>query len=248
MEDRLMELLKTENLKKYFGEVHAVDGVSISVENGEIISIVGPNGSGKTTLVNLVSGGLKPDSGKVFFEGKDITNFTVHKRVKIGIGRSFQIPAIYENLTTLDSVLVSIFSHEGISNIFYRTKDKFDGAREEAIKLLEILNIPVKLVSELPHGQRKLLDVAMVLSLKPKLILLDEPTAGISLEERDEVMQTIVGFIEEQNIAAVIVEHDMEVVGEYSDRIVVMHEGKVLKEGGKEILEDEEVRRILIGD
>ncbi len=243
-----MELLKTENLKKYFGEVHAVDGVSISVENGEIISIVGPNGSGKTTLVNLVSGGLKPDSGKVFFEGKDITNFTVHKRVKIGIGRSFQIPAIYENLTTLDSVLVSIFSHEGISNIFYRTKDKFDGAREEAIKLLEILNIPVKLVSELPHGQRKLLDVAMVLSLKPKLILLDEPTAGISLEERDEVMQTIVGFIEEQNIAAVIVEHDMEVVGEYSDRIVVMHEGKVLKEGGKEILEDEEVRRILIGD
>jgi branched-chain amino acid transport system ATP-binding protein len=241
-------LLRTENLKKYFGEVRAVDGVNLSLQKAELISVVGPNGSGKTTLVNLISGGLKPDSGRVYFEGKDVTNLPPHKRVKIGIGRSFQIPAIYENLTTLDSLLVSIFSHNGLSHIFYRTKDRFEDGKREALDLLKTLNLPVKLVSELPHGQRKLLDVAMALSLKPKLILLDEPTSGISLDERDEVMQTIAGFIRERKISAIIVEHDMEIVGEYSDRIVVMHEGRVLREGGKEILEDETVRRILIGD
>ena len=243
-----MDLLKTEDLKKYFGEVHAVDGVSLALQGSELLSVVGPNGSGKTTLVNLISGALKPNSGRVYFEGKDITNSPPHKRVKMGIGRSFQIPAIYENLTTLDSLLVSIFSHHGLSHIFYKTKDRFEKAKKEALKLLETLNIPLKLVSELPHGQRKLLDVAMALSLNPKLILLDEPTAGISLDERDEVMQTIASFIKEQKIAAIVVEHDMEIVAEYSDRIVVMHEGKILKEGGKEILDDEEVRRILIGD
>ncbi|MBO8182255.1 MAG: ABC transporter ATP-binding protein [Archaeoglobus sp.] len=243
-----MDLLNTEALKKYFGEVHAVDGVSLTLRDAELLSVVGPNGSGKTTLVNLISGALKPDSGKVYFEGRDITGIPPHKRVKMGIGRSFQIPAIYENLTTLDSLLVSIFSNTNLSHVFYKTKDKFEKAKEEAINLLETLNIPLKLVGELPHGQRKLLDVAMALSLKPKLILLDEPTAGISLDERDEVMQTIVGFIRNQKIAAIIVEHDMDIVAEYSDRVIVMHEGRVLKEGGKEILDDGEVRRILIGD
>jgi|Deesub1362A_J573_1020465.scaffolds.fasta_scaffold15299_2 branched-chain amino acid transport system ATP-binding protein len=241
-------LLKTEELKKYFGEVHAVDGVSLTLQAGELLSVVGPNGSGKTTLVNLISGGVKPNSGRVYFEGMDITGLPPHKRVKLGIGRSFQIPAIYENLTSLDSLLVSIFSHRGSSFIFYKMKDGFEQEKNEALKLLETLNIPLKVVAELPHGQRKLLDVAMALSLKPKLILLDEPTAGISLDERDEVMQTIVSFIRQRGIAAIIVEHDMDIVAEYSDGIVVMHEGRILKRGGKEILDDEEVRRILIGD
>lgn len=243
-----MGLLRVENLKKYFGEVHAVDGVTVTVDRGEIVSVVGPNGSGKTTLVNLISGALIPDSGKIFFEDRDITRLPPHKRVRLGIGRSFQIPYIYENLTSLDNIMVSIFSRNGFSRVFYRDFGKYERVRDEAKKLLHTFGIPVKLARELPHGHRKLLDVAMALSLKPKLVLLDEPTSGISIEERDEVINTIIGVLRSQKIAAIVVEHDMEVVAEHSDRIVVMNDGKVLKEGGKEILDDTEVRKILIGD
>ncbi len=241
-------MLKTEGLKKHFGKVRAVDGVSLEIGNSEFISIVGPNGSGKTTLVNLISGAIIPDSGKIFFDGRDITKLPPHVRVKLGIGRSFQIPMVYENLSSLDNVLLSILSRENMAGVFHRTLDKFVEWKEEAAKLLEIFSIPVKPVSELPHGHRKLLDVAMALALRPKLVLLDEPTAGISLEERDQVMKTIVDVLKAQKIAAVIVEHDMDIVVEYSDRILVMHEGRILKEGGREVLDDEEVRRILIGE
>jgi branched-chain amino acid transport system ATP-binding protein len=243
-----MGILKAEGLKKYFGEVHAVDGVSLEIKDGEFVSVVGPNGSGKTTLVNLISGALLPDSGVIYFEGRDITKLPAHQRVKLGIGRSFQIPMVYEFLSSLDNILVSILSRNGHSRIFHRTVDKFEGARKEAMELLKIFSIPLKLVAELPHGHRKLLDVAMALALQPRLVLLDEPTSGISLEERDQVMGTIAEVLKERKIAAVIVEHDMDIVAEYSDRILVMHDGKILKEGGKEVLEDEEVRRILIGD
>jgi branched-chain amino acid transport system ATP-binding protein len=243
-----MGLLRVEQLKKYFGEVHAVDGVSTEISDSELVSVVGPNGSGKTTLVNLISGALLPDSGKIYFEGRDITKLPAHKRVRLGIGRSFQIPMIHENLSSLDNILVSILSRDGYSKIFYRDVRRYEEARKEAIALLETFSIPLKLVRELPHGHRKLLDVAMALALKPKLVLLDEPTSGISMEERDQVMSTIVDVLKSRKVAAVIVEHDMEIVAEYSDRIMVMHEGKVLREGGKEILEDEEVRKILIGE
>lgn len=241
-------LLKAEGLKKYFGEVHAVDGVSLEIADGEFVSVVGPNGSGKTTLVNLISGALQPDAGIIYFEGREITKLPPHQRVKLGIGRSFQIPMVYEFLTSLDNVLVSILSRNGQSRIFYHGVEKFEEERREAMELLETFSIPLKMVAELPHGHRKLLDVAMALALKPRLVLLDEPTAGISLEERDQVMGTIAGVLKEREIAAVIVEHDMDIVAEYSDRILVMHDGKILKEGGKEILEDEEVRKILIGE
>ncbi len=243
-----MELLRVEDVKKYFGEVRAVDGVTAAVSGSELISVVGPNGSGKTTLVNLISGALSPDSGRIYFEGRDITELPAHKRVKMGIGRSFQIPSIYENLSSLDNILVSILSREGKSWKLFKSVRSFKKEREEAAHLLETFSIPIKLVRELPHGHRKLLDVAMALALKPKLVLLDEPTAGISLEERDQVMGIIVDVLRSQRVAAIIVEHDMEIVAEYSDRIMVMHEGRVLKEGGREVLEDEEVREILIGE
>ncbi len=241
-------MLKAENLKKYFGEVRAVDGVSLEIGESEFISIVGPNGSGKTTLVNLISGALIPDSGRIYFDSRDITRLPPHARVKLGIGRSFQIPMVYENLSSLDNIVLSILSRENRAGVFHRTLDKFVEERKEAAELLNTFSIPVKPVSELPHGHRKLLDVAMALALRPKLVLLDEPTAGISLEERDQVMKIIADVLKAQRIAAVIVEHDMDIVVEYSERILVMHEGRILREGGKEVLEDEEVRRILIGD
>lgn len=241
-------LLKAENLKKYFAELRAVDGVSFEINHEEFVSIVGPNGSGKTTLVNLISGALLPDSGVIYFEGRDITKLPPHKRVKFGIGRSFQIPMIYELLSSLDNILISILSRNGRSRIFYQDTEKFVNERKEARELLETFSIPLKIVAELPHGHRKLLDVAMALALRPKLILMDEPTAGISLEERYDVMEKIYRVLKERKISAVIVEHDMEIVADYSDRIFVMHEGKVLKEGGKEVLEDQEVKKVLIGE
>ncbi len=243
-----MALLRVEDVKKHFGEVRAVDGVSAEINNSELVSVVGPNGSGKTTLVNLISGAILPDSGKIYFEGKDITKLPAHRRVRLGIGRSFQIPMIYENLTSLDNILVSILSRNGNSKIFFKNTKDYTEAKEEAMTLLETFSIPLKLVKELPHGHRKLLDVAMTLALKPKLVLLDEPTSGISIEERDQVMSTIVDVLRSQKVAAIIVEHDMEIVAEYSDRIMVMHEGKIIREGGREILDDEMVREILIGE
>ncbi len=243
-----MALLRVEDVKKHFGEVRAVDGVSAEINDSELVSVVGPNGSGKTTLVNLISGAILPDSGKIYFGERDITKLPAHRRVRLGIGRSFQIPMIYENLTSLDNILVSILSRDGNSKVFFKNIKDYAEAKEEAMALLETFSIPLKLVKELPHGHRKLLDVAMTLALKPKLVLLDEPTSGISIEERDQVMSTIVDVLRSQKVAAIIVEHDMEIVAEYSDRIMVMHEGKIIKEGGKEILDDEMVREILIGE
>lgn len=246
-----MTLLSTKNLKKYFGETRAVDRVDFSVEQGEVLSLVGSNGAGKTTLVNLMSGLISPDEGAIFFQGNEITSLSAHDRIKAGIARSFQIVNLFDQLTTLNNVGLAIFSREGKTRKFMSRAEADGEVREEAFEILDQFGIKDKwnaVAGGLAQGERKLLDVAVAYSLRPKLLLLDEPTSGVSTREKAGIMDTISSVVREGKITAAIVEHDMDVVFKYSDRVVMMHQGKILADGTpNEIRESAEVIQILLG-
>lgn len=245
-------MLRTAGLKKHFGYVRAVDGVDIELKKGEIVSLIGPNGAGKTTLVNLITGLLRPDAGKVFCEGEDVTDLPSYERAKRGIARSFQIITLYEGLTVLDNVRVAIFSRLGKTKKMFSLADNDLQVKEETLEILETFGLRGRecaLPRELSHGDRKLLDVAIAFSLKPKVILLDEPTSGVSRREKMAVMDTMISVMRSKGITTMIVEHDMDVVSQYSDRTLVMHEGKIIAEGTPiEISKNREIRHILFGE
>lgn len=246
-----MVLLEARNVKKYFGEVHAVDDVTVQVGEAEIVSLVGPNGAGKTTLVNLLSGFFPPDSGEVIFRGKDITNYSPQRRIKAGIARSFQLVNLYDRLTALDNVRIAILSRLGRTKRFLSLLDSDKEARKEAVHVLELLGLAGKeeiVAKGLAQGDRKLLDVAIAFALNPKLLILDEPTSGVSTREKGKIMDTIVSAVKKEKISSAIVEHDMDIVFNYSDRVIVMREGKVLADGKPAAIKDNaEVRATLLG-
>jgi branched-chain amino acid transport system ATP-binding protein len=246
-----MTLLITKNLKKYFGETRAVDNVDFAVEQGEVLSLVGPNGAGKTTLVNLISGLITPDDGTIFFQGNDVTSISVNDRIKAGIARSFQIVNLFDQLTALDNVGLAIFSREGKTRKLMSLAESDGEVREEALEMLDQFGIGEKrnaVAEGLAQGERKLLDVAVAYSLKPKLLLLDEPTSGVSTREKAGIMDTISSIVRAGRTSAAIVEHDMDLVFKYSDRVVVMHQGKILADGTpNEVRENEEVKNTLLG-
>jgi len=245
-------IVELYNLKKYFGDVHAVDDVSLKIGEGEQISIIGPNGAGKTTLINLITGLLKPDGGKIVFEGRDITNLPLSKRCKIGLARSFQLPAIFPNLTAFEFIKVSIISRLGKSKNFYSSLEHDDEVSKLAKESLQLFGLYDKkdfLTQNLAHGEKKLLDVASAFALKPKVILLDEPTSGVSTAEKRRVVETILSASKEIGIKSIIlVEHDMDIVFSYSTRIIVMCEGKILADASPpEVRANKEVVSLVLG-
>ena len=246
-----MPLLTATGLRKYFGETHAVDDVAFRVEPKELVALIGSNGAGKTTLVNLLSGFVAPDEGTIAFEGANITKFSVHERIRAGVARSFQIVNLFDQLTALDNVRLTIFSRDGKTRSVLRLAESDGEARNEALQILREFGLEEKQATpamDLAQGERKLLDVAVAYALRPKLILLDEPTSGVGTREKGTIMDIISRVVRELGLAAVIVEHDMDVVFTYSDRIVVMHQGKVLAEGTPEqIRAHERVATILLG-
>ena len=241
----------TKGLTKFFEDFKAVDNVNLTLYEGTITSLVGPNGAGKTTLLNMISGVIKPTKGKIYFMGKDITGLPPYKIVKMGIARGFQLPNVCNYLTTLDNVRIAILSHMGKVRNLFSSVDKDKEVYNKAVEILKIFGLYEKkdlLAQDLSHGDRKLLDVAMAFALEPKLILLDEPTSGVSTSEKRKIMSTIERVIRERGITALIVEHDMDIVFSYSDRIVVMHEGKIIADGKpSEIKSDKKVESILLG-
>jgi len=244
-------LLQTVDLRKQFGETRACDGVNFIVHQGEFLSLVGSNGAGKTTLVNLISAHLQPDSGKILFEGKDITFATVSERIKTGIARSFQIVNLFDGLTVFDNVALSIFARQG-KTARVLSLAKYDReVRDEALEVLSQFGLRDK--SEIPagglaQGERKLLDVAVAYALRPKLLFLDEPTSGVSTRDKAQIMDTVSNIVRAGMVTAVIIEHDMDVVFRYSDRIVMMHEGSFLADGTpNEIRANKDVASILLG-
>jgi branched-chain amino acid transport system ATP-binding protein len=246
-----MNLLETVNLKKYFGETHAVDDVSLSISEREFVSLVGPNGAGKTTLVNVVSALLRQDSGKVLFKGDDITHASVTERVKAGIARSFQIVNLFDDLTAFDNVTLAIFSRQGKTRNLATLAHLDREVSAEAETVLGQFNLSGKRnerARDLAQGERKLLDVALAYALRPKLLFLDEPTSGVSTRDKGQIMDTIASVVRAEGITAVIIEHDMDVVFKYSDRIVVMHQGAILAQGTPDaIRNNKQVAMILLG-
>jgi branched-chain amino acid transport system ATP-binding protein len=251
MEGGQSPILRTVGLKKYFGEVRAVDGVDFAISPGEAVAMVGPNGAGKTTFVNVITGYYMPDGGKIYFDGKDITHHSRIKKIKLGIARSFQLVNLYEQLTCLDNLRVAILSRERISHVFWKTLDSYRNVTEEAFQVLETFGLKDKanvLASELPGGMRKLLDVAVAYALNPKVLLLDEPTSGVASREKHDIMKIIVKAVKDKRIASLIIEHDMEIVYNYSDRAVVFFGGKIIAEGKpEEVLENAEVQEKILG-
>ncbi|MEH2512214.1 branched-chain amino acid transport system ATP-binding protein [Nitrobacteraceae bacterium AZCC 1564] len=246
-----MTLLETIDVKKYFGDTRAVDGVNLTITEGEFISVVGPNGAGKTSLCNVISAHLIPDSGRIIFKGRDVTRWSGIERVKAGIARSFQLVNLFDDLTAFDNVALAIFSRDGkILNMAALA----DRDREVAIEadtvldqfgLVDRRNAPAR---DLAQGERKLLDVALAYALRPKLLFLDEPTSGVSTREKDKIMDIIASVVRGEGITAAIIEHDMDVVFKYSNRIVVMHQGAILAQGTPDaIRSNDDVAMVLLG-
>ena len=227
-------LLETSKLTKYFGDTHAVDKVDFTIREGEVLSLIGSNGAGKTSLVNLCSGLLSADSGTIVFRGQDITKQTVHNRIAAGIARSFQVVNLFDDLTVLDNVALSIFSREGMTRRLFTLADRQDAVWTEAQDILRQFGLEPKASQRaggISQGERKLLDVAVAYALKPQLLFLDEPTSGVSTREKAPIMDIISQVVRSGGITAVIVEHDMDVVFTYCPRIVAMHQGTILADG-----------------
>jgi branched-chain amino acid transport system ATP-binding protein len=246
-----MTLLETVNLKKYFGDTHAVDDVNLTIAEGEFISVVGPNGAGKTSLCNVVTAHLTPDSGKIIFKGSDVTHSSVIERVKAGIARSFQLVNLFDDLTAFDNVALAIFSRDGKIRNMAALAHRDREAALEADTILDQFGLANKrneTARGLAQGERKLLDVALAYALRPKLLFLDEPTSGVSTRDKDKIMDIIASVVRGEGITAVIIEHDMDVVFTYSDRIVVMHQGAILAQGTPDdIKNNDNVAMILLG-
>jgi branched-chain amino acid transport system ATP-binding protein len=244
-------LLQTIDLKRYFGETRAVDNVNLSIEEREFVSLVGPNGAGKTSLINVISARLSPESGKILFRGEDITRTSVTQRVKAGIARSFQLVNVFDDLTAFDNVALAIFSREGKTANLGTLAHHDHEVIAEADGVLGQFGLATKRddnARDLSQGERKLLDVALAYAMKPKLLFLDEPTSGVSTRDKGQIMDTIASVVRGEGITAVIVEHDMDVVFKYSDRIVVMAQGAIMAQGTPdEIRNNDQVAMTLLG-
>ena len=246
-----MDLLKTTQLTKSFGDTHAVDHVDFAVAAGEVLALIGSNGAGKTTLINLISGLIAPDSGRVDFQGTDITRASIHHKIGLGIARSFQLVNLFDQLSVQDNVTLAIFSREGRTRRLFSLADADTAVRDEGAAVLKQFGLDGRAgepAGGLSQGERKLLDVAVAYALRPKLLFLDEPTSGVSTREKAPIMDIITQVVRSGGITAVIVEHDMDVVFTYCPRIVAMHQGTILADGTPEqIRSNEQVTANMLG-
>jgi branched-chain amino acid transport system ATP-binding protein len=244
-------MLKVKRLVKDFGRARIINPTSFDVQKDEIVSVVGPNGAGKTTLVNLISGHIKPTGGEIEFLGRDITNASPYRRIKMGIARNFQITNLFEDSSVLDNVRICLFSVYGKIRKGILPADHYKAITEEAIGILDIFSISEKknlLPGNLSEGDKKVLDTAMAFALRSKFLLLDEPTSGVATGDKFKVMDTIIAAIKKEKMACLIIEHDMDIVSDYTDRLLVLAEGSVIADGKpKEIMEQQNVKEILFG-
>ncbi len=247
----MTDLLRTEGLRKAFGHFTAVDGVSLHFTKDVLTSIIGPNGAGKTTLINLLTGSLRADSGKVYFKGQEITTMPTDERVKIGMTRSFQIMNIFPMLTVFQNIQLPVLSLLRKSLKFFSRLDAHGDAIDEVERILREIGLWEKrgiLGGELSHGDQRLLEMGIAIASKPELCFLDEPTSGMNPMERVKILENIKKLSQRQT-TFVIVEHDMDVVFSLSDRIVVMHRGSIIADGKPdEIKENQNVKEVYLGE
>lgn len=244
-------MLQVYKLSKSFGRFMVISDVSFSVKEKEVVALLGPNGAGKTTMVNLISGHLRPDTGQILLGDRDITGAPAHVRIALGIARNFQITQLFTELTVLDNVRNCIFSVKGRSGRFFKPAGLYQQATSEAMEILKTFNLDPfagELAEGLSEGDKKILDTAMAFALKAKFLLLDEPTSGVATSDKFKVMDTIITAIQERGTATLIIEHDMDIVAEYTHRVMVLAEGHILADGASaEVMADKQVKETLFG-
>ncbi|MBS3907210.1 MAG: ABC transporter ATP-binding protein [Syntrophaceae bacterium] len=242
-------LLQTQSITKEFGKLRAVNHVSLDINKGDIHAIIGPNGAGKTTYFNLITGYHPATSGKVLFKGKEITHQPAYTRCTLGITRSFQITSIYPKFTVYESVLMALLSHRKVTLKFFSSANKF--FKEKVWNILEdveLANQADTLGDSISHGDKKRLELAITLGTEPELLLLDEPTCGMSSDETESTMALIQKLSAERGITILFTEHDMSVVFGIAKRISVLHQGTLIADGSPQAVRaSEEVQKVYLG-
>ena len=246
----MTEVLKVSSLVKRFGGLTATDNLSLDLRQGEIHAVIGPNGAGKTTMIGQLIGELRPDAGTIHFLGQDITAMPVHQRAASGIARSFQITSIFQTFTALDNVALAVQAHDGHSFRFWAEARKDKSLRDPAMQALEQVGLAHRAditASALSHGEHRQLEIAMALATRPKLLLLDEPMAGMGPEDSARMVQMLRGI--KGSVTILLIEHDMDAVFALADRITVLVYGHAIATGlPDEIRRNAQVRQAYLGD
>ena len=233
-------LLSAEAINKRFGAVTAASDITLEFERDSVVSLIGANGAGKTTFLNMVTGYLRPDSGRIRFDGRDLVGHSPREITGMGLSRSFQIPQLFATLSVRENLLVA----EGIAGA-----ERAEQATEEVLTRFYLEPYAARPAGLLPEGIRKLLDVAMALVARPKLLLLDEPTSGVAAEEKFAIMDLVMGAVRGQGVTVLFVEHDMDIVSRYAGRVVAFYDGRIIADGPPQgVLRSDEVRRYVIGE
>ncbi len=242
-------LLKAEGLKLRFGGVIAADGIALNLHQGEHLAIIGPNGAGKTTFLNICTGYLRPQAGSVSFEGREITAQPPRAITRLGMARAFQIPQLFTEHTVLENMLLAAAVRERRWNPFRPLSALKERAEmEELLELVDCADARDRRASELPEGERKLVDIALALALKPRVLLMDEPTSGVASADKFGVMNTLMNALRKAGVSSIFVEHDMEMVKLYATRVAVWAQGVIQTTGDPEtVLNDPDVIRNVIG-
>lgn len=246
----MTHLLETHDLEKTFGAVVAASDINITIDPGEVIGMIGSNGAGKTTFVNMVTGYLPPSAGKILFQGKDITGMPTRDITREGICRSFQIPQLFLELSVLDNIIISLSVAREKKPVFFRPAITPE-IIEDAMQVLERFGISDNaelVVGTLAQGIRKLVDIAMATVGQPKLLFLDEPTSGVSADEKMNIMEVLLSALKSDDTTVLFIEHDMEVIEKFAPRVMAFYEGKVLADGPtQQVLSDTQVREFVVG-
>lgn len=246
----MARVLEISDLYLSFGAVKATDGLNVTIEEGDAACIIGPNGAGKTTLLNLISGYLSPDSGRITYLDRDIVGESPRDITQSGVARTFQIPQLFDELSVLENVLIPLAVKEGDGAKLWAPLRR-PGRLDRAYHILKTFDLADKSAAEargLSEGERKVLDIAMSFALDPKLMLLDEPTSSVSMQNKYRVMDILTEALRTSNVTAIIVEHDMEVVEQYATRVLVLAEGQIAAEGDPAtILSDPKIKDTVAG-
>lgn len=248
--EALQPVLRTESLNKSFGSLRVARDLSIELPRGARHALIGPNGAGKTTLINLISGEIRPDFGRIVLRGRDVTGASIAARVRHGLARTFQINTLFPNLTPLEAVTLAVCEREGLAAQFWRSLASRRAAIDEAYDLLVQLrlgDVATRPTRALPYGQQRQLEIALALATRPKVLLLDEPAAGVPKGESAALFSIIAALPEE--IAILFIEHDMDIVFSFATRVIVLVAGTVLLEAPPDaVRSDRRVRDVYLGN
>ncbi len=241
-----MAILEIENVRKSFGGLMAIDDLSLTVEPGELRCVIGPNGAGKTTLFGLISGALRPDSGRITFDGRVLNGLSISQISRLGIGRKFQAPTIFENLTVLENLQVAAQAGQALRHLAFSSGPRSDGVVGDLLEVIELGPKRHLAALALAHGEKQWLEIGMVLASRPKLLLLDEPTAGMTPAETHQTAELIRRI--SRQTTTIVIEHDLKFIREIGQIVTVLYYGSVLAQGTLDAISaDEQVHRAYLG-